>query len=186
MYGLVNSAIHELVVSQLGEEGWTALCRRAGVRQTKFISLQSYPDELTYSLVGEVSRALNMPAAEVLRLFGQYWVKFTGRQGHRDVFEMFPKGKDGFIAFLENLDDMHARILMAMPDLRPPQIYCEVEPGGGLVVHYVSEREGLAPMVTGLLEGLFEYFEVRGKVTHRPADPSRAGSHDEFLVVFAG
>lgn len=185
MYGLVNKAIHELVVSKLGEQEWIAICQRARVDTTKFLELRSYPDEVTYALVGEVSRTMGVPASEILRGFGQHWVKFTGRAGHRDYFEAYPKNREGMLAFLDGLDDMHARMLTAMPHLRPPQIYCEAEGDQGVRVHYISERQGLAPMVTGLLEGLCEYFQVHGQVSYFAPDASASRSHDEFVIAFA-
>lgn len=185
MYGLVNKAIHELVVSGHGEEAWNGICTRAGVDTARFVALQSYPDEVTYGLVGEVSKTLGLPPADILEAFGKHWVKFTGREGHKDAFDLFPKGKEGFIAFLENLDDMHARMMMAMPELKPPQLYVERVDEDNLRLHYVSHRAGLAPMVTGLLDGLFEYFEVSAQSTYLPANAGAGRDHDEFYVAFA-
>jgi len=185
LYGLVNKAIQDLVISGHGEQAWTNICTDAGVDTTQFVAMQNYPDAITYGLVGQVSATLGAPPEEVLKAFGRHWVKFTGREGHKDVFEMYPKGKEGLVSFLENLDDMHARMMMAMPELKPPQIYSERLSEDKLRIHYVSHRAGLGPMVTGLLDGLFEYFEVSATSEHLPADAGAGRDHDEFLVEFA-
>ncbi len=62
--------------------------------------------------------------------------------------------------FLDNLDSMHARIGSTMPDLIPPSFRRETVDESSSILHYASERPGLAPMVVGLLKGLASRFEI--------------------------
>ena len=41
MYGLVNRAIEQLVVSMKGEAGWRGVCAHAGLAADGFVSMQS-------------------------------------------------------------------------------------------------------------------------------------------------
>ncbi len=84
--------------------------------------------------------------------------------------------------FLGNLDAMHARIVLSMPDLRPPSFLCEPLDDGRLTLQYWSERDGLAPMVLGLLAGLGELLEVQMTVT-QTAFKASGSAHDEFLIA---
>ena len=58
MYGLVNKAVEELVVSNFGEDKWELIKSKAGVDVDVFISNESYPDSMTYDLVGAASEVL--------------------------------------------------------------------------------------------------------------------------------
>lgn len=164
MYGLVNQAIRDLVLKSAGEDAWQDISQAASHDGGSFQPLKSYPDQLTYALVGASSEHLKTPAPDLLRAFGSHWVTYTGLNGHRAIFSAYPKGKEGLIKFIEDLDAMHASIMMAMPELRPPEISCQRVGDHALRVFYYSQRQGLAPMVIGLLEGLLTYFEVSGTV----------------------
>ncbi len=54
-------------------------------------------------------------------------------------------------------DAMHARVGLTFEELRPPSFRVRRE-DGRLFVHYHSTRQGLGPMVVGLLEGLILRF----------------------------
>lgn len=55
MYGIVNDAIHKLVVEKFGEAAWSNIKKNAGVTVDSFVTTEFYPDSITYSLVGAAS-----------------------------------------------------------------------------------------------------------------------------------
>ena len=69
--------------------------------------------------------------------------------------ELFGRTLDDF---LDNLDSMHGRVALSFPDLKPPKFRREALPDGTTLLHYHSDRAGLAPMVIGLLRGLANRF----------------------------
>ena len=79
MYGLVNQAIRDLVLSTSNQAAWSGICRHANVHQEQFLDLKSYPDEMTYALVVASAETLALPPATVLREFGKHWVTYTSR-----------------------------------------------------------------------------------------------------------
>ncbi len=83
--------------------------------------------------------------------------------------------------FLGNLDSMHARLSLSMPELKPPSFVCDRLTGDRIRLEYWSDRPGLAPMITGLLSGLGEFFGVTVSVTQSVCRSSGA-DHDEFLI----
>lgn len=181
MYGLVNRAIEDLVRQRYGNDRWEAIRSRAGVDAAPFVSMQAYPDAVTYRLVAAASEELGVSADTLLEAFGQHWTLYTGRQGYGETLAL---GGRSFVEFLQNLDALHANVALSMPQLRPPSFWCTNVTDRSLRLHYRSEREGLAPMVIGLIKGLGEMF--RTDVTVRHARP-RGGSsdHDEFEIEFA-
>jgi len=179
MYGLVNKAIEDLVVSLTGEETWLEIVRRAGIDVVTFVSLDSYPDEYTHRLVTAASEVLDLPPHEVLERFGEHWVRYTGREGYGHLLAAY--GTD-VATFLGNLDALHSRVIMIMPELRPPSFRIVEDGPGRFLVHYHSTRTGLAPMVTGLLRGIGSLFDVQLSVERRERREDGA-DHDVFAVT---
>jgi len=155
MYGLVNRAIEQLVVSMKGEAGWRGVCAHASLAADGFVSMQTYDDDVTYRLVQAVSARLGLPPEQVLEAFGEYWITYTAAEGYG---EMIAAGGSHLREFLGNLNEMHARVETIFPHLRPPTIRVEDVSDTEYRIHYASEREGLAPMVIGLVKGLAKRF----------------------------
>ena len=180
MYGLVNQAIEELVTERFGIDAWTAIKRRAGVHEELFLSMQAYPDEVTYGLVAAASEILQVPAAQLLEAFGEYWTLYVGTRGYGQLFE---RAGRTFREFMLNLHDLHSNVAVGFPELRPPSFWCSDVSESRLRLHYQSERPGLSPMVVGLVRGLGTLYKTPVSVAHivRKAD---GADHDEFDVTF--
>lgn len=165
MYGLVNKAISGLVQRDHGEATWQRILERSGVGHDSFVSMQAYDDQVTYDLVAAASEELGVPVPQLLEAFGEYWTLFTAEEGYGELLESF--GSDLF-GFLSNLDTMHTRIALNMPSLRPPSFRCEVIDTGVMLLEYRTEREGLEPMVLGLLRGLAQRFRTQVELSWTP------------------
>ena len=165
MYGLVHRAIHDLVNERFGPEAWERVRSAAQVDEGHFVAMQAYDDAITYRLVGAASEVLELPGEAILEAFGEYWTIYTIEEGYKDLLDMMGSTLE---AFLENLDSMHSRIAMAMPELVPPSFEREAQADGSSILYYRSTRTGLAPMVLGLLKGLGTRFELELDVTHLP------------------
>jgi len=178
MYGMVNKAIQDLVISNFGEEKWIAIKEKAGVEEDIFLSNESYPDAMTYDLVGAASEVLGVAARDVLVAFGEHWILVTAKQGYGSMLEA--NGRT-LSEFLINLPSFHARVAMIFPNLQPPRFSCTDVTENSLVLHYYSHRPGLTDFVVGLLQGL-------GKMFNSPADveilqrKAEGSDHDTFLV----
>lgn len=155
MYGLVNIAVRDLVRTVAGDDAWQAIAAKAQCNDVIFEAMSTYPDEVTYRLVGAASEVLKMPADDVLRAFGRYWILFTANEGYGDLMNMF--GSD-MQTCLRNLNNMHGRMGAMMPALVPPRFVLVQSSADEFRLEYHSTRKGLAPMVQGLLEGLAEKF----------------------------
>jgi len=175
MYGLVNQAIEELVVETAGRVTWERIRGLAGCQEPSFVSMHSYPDELTYALVAKASEVLGVEVETLMHDFGRHWILFTAKEGYGSLLDM---AGTSVPEFLRNLDALHARLGMSMPELRPPSFAVEEDDEAGyLILRYYSERKGLEPMVTGLLEGLGLRFGVDVKV-----ESEARSDHEEFRL----
>jgi hypothetical protein len=155
MYGMINKAVRGLVLDVAGEEAWTRIRQAAGVPDDDFISMEGYDDCVTYRLVAAVSEELSMPPEEVLEAFGKYWLQYTGDEGYGALME---SAGSTLPEFLSNLDLLHSRVKLTFSNLVPPRFSVDEQGEGHLILHYYSEREGLEPLVVGLLKGLAERF----------------------------
>ena len=177
MYGLINEAMRRHVVENAGPAAWSSIAARAETTQT-FAALHYYDDAVTYALVGAASEVLHAPAEDLLRGFGHYWSTRVGPESYSDI--LGATGTD-MASVLRNLDEMHARLQSLYPELRPPSFDVVDVEGGGLDVHYRSERAGLVPFVVGLLEGLGDLYGTPADVTH-DAVASDGTDHEIFHV----
>lgn len=176
MYGLVNKAVRDLVCSNYGEDTWQEIVARAGLDIDSFVRMESYDDAITYKLVAAASERLQLTPAQVLHAFGVHWTKYTVVQGYGDLITA---AGHTVAEFLENLDNLHTRVQLTFPELRPPSFRVERD-DDGLLLHYMSEREGLAPMVVGLLEGLGAHFDEEVDVTQ--VQQREQHGHDVFRL----
>ena len=180
MYGLVNKAIHDMICSRFGEDTWQEIRHQAEVEVDGFISMESYPDDLTHRLVKAASNVLNLSPAEVMQAFGEYWVQYTAQEGYGELMEM---SGDTLPEFLQNLDDLHTRVGVSFPKLQPPAFDCDENDDETLNLHYYSHREGLAPMVMGLVKGLGDRLETDVEITQTESKDNGA-DHDEFSIRY--
>jgi len=179
MYGLVNKSMQDLVTERFGAGTWMRIRRAAGVDHEAFVSMQAYPDTVTYALVQAASRELDIPVPNLLEAFGEHWVHDTGRQGYGDLMRLAGKS---FVEFLQELDNMHGRVAVAFPALTPPSFECTDVAPGQVRLHYHSTRDGLGPMVVGLIRGLAGVFGLTGLVVKHEVRRSDGADHDEFLI----
>lgn len=180
MYGLVNKAVEDLVCTHFGEDTWEAIKQQANVDVDVFVSMDAYPDDVTYRLVGAASEVLRIPPEQVLETFGEYWVQYTAREGYGALLKL---SGASLPAFLLNLNNMHARIGLTMPHLKPPTFHCIDVRDDSLRLQYYSTRPGLTPMVVGLLKGLGAMYNTPINVT-QTASRNENTSYDEFLIQF--
>lgn len=155
MYGMVNRAIEDLIMSTHGQSTWDEIKLKAGLKDLQFFDTTTYDDKLTYDLVTASSEILGHAAADILHAFGRHWVLYTGREGWAALFD---SAGDNFIDFIKQLDEMHARVNAAMPAARMPEFSLR-EHGENYELIYRTDRDGLAPMVMGILDGLAEQFD---------------------------
>jgi hypothetical protein len=180
MYGMVNSAIMDLLVANHGEATWQKVKTKAGVEDEMFISTEAYPDDITYKLVGAASEVLDRPAGEILNQFGRWWVLDTARNSYGHLLRF---GGRTLGEFLINLPNFHTRVVMMFPALQPPMFECTELGPAELRLHYRSHRRGLSAFVIGVLEGLGVMFEVVVTITHEERLDEGA-DHDVFHIAW--
>lgn len=177
MYGMVNKFLKDIVTDYYGQDVWDKAHEMIDEDIDFFIGMEQYPDDITYEIVGAVSEVANVPADELLENIGKGWVSYTSAGEYGTYYSM----ADDIFGFLKKLNSIHSALGTSMLNLRPPSFNL-VEEGEGMVrLHYVSERPGLTPFVTGVLKGLAQFYgqKVSIEVT---AEKQSGADHDEFLI----
>lgn len=178
MYGLVNAAFRELIVSLFGHERWERV-RLASVPDVDtFSPMEQYPDEITYVMVAHACKQTGIAQDELLIKFGELWVVYTDRQGYGALFDIAgPSLPD----FLLSLNDLHERVGRNFPKLRPPTFRFDHLDANTMRMHYLTKRAGLCPFVQGLLQGLSLRFRTAIEIDHTICQ--RLGAdHCEFVL----
>ena len=181
MYGLINVAVRDLVVTQFGQAAWAAILAKSEVDESAFVRMGQNDDAVTYALVGAASEVLDLPASDVLQAFGQYWTEFTVEEGYGQLLDGFGST---FPALLQNLDELHTRVGLMYEELRPPSFKCENVTDGSMDLHYISERDGLDDLIIGLLKGLGTRFQVDVTIEQRACKGDGA-PHSVFYVTWS-
>lgn len=180
MYGLVNKGLEQFITARYGESAWKRVAARAGEVPEVFIGMEAYPDPLTYALVGAAAEELSVGAADLLQAFGEYWILYTAEQGYGGLLEA---SGSNLRQFLGNLDSLHARVALTYTELRPPSFKLVAAGERSVDLHYHTFRDGLAPMMIGLLEGLAKRFDERIEIERIEAR-SEGADHDVFRVTW--
>jgi guanylate cyclase soluble subunit beta len=180
MYGLINKALKDMVTDRFGNEVWQQILDESGVPQDAFLTMRSYDDEITYSLVAASSKVLNAPAEACLEMFGQYWVLVTATESYGMLMDA---AGENLIEFLENLNQLHDRITTTFLNYLPPTFHLEPVSDNLYEIHYISQRQGLDAFVVGLLQGLATRFETKLELLSQRSEPADTGTHIVFKVA---
>ncbi|MCX7111644.1 MAG: heme NO-binding domain-containing protein [Proteobacteria bacterium] len=178
MYGMVNKAVEEMVVSRFGAEVWEKVKARADVEEEVFISNEAYPDGLTYRLVGAASAELGLNPDEVLEAFGIHWILHTAREGYGDLLAA---AGSTFPEFLLSLPSFHTRLTLMFPELSPPIFNVTELDVNSLHLHYISTRPSLMSFVIGILKGLGTMFGTEIAITVLKSR-TQGDDHEVFLI----
>ena len=181
MYGLVNKAIADMFRSQFGEGTWQEIRQLAAVENDTFLSMEGYADDVTHRLVKAGSQVFGLSSSQIMQVFGEFWVQFTATEGYGELIDM---SGDNLPEFLGNLDNLHARVGISFPQLKPPSFESyEGATKNELTLEYHSEREGLAPMILGLVKGLGDRFDTDIEIAQTQSRDDGA-EHDEFTIKY--
>jgi hypothetical protein len=178
MDGLVTKALAHVIRGRVDDAAYAAVLREAGIDGATFVAGETYPDDVTIALVGAAARALATSRGAILEMLGEHWVEFAIREGYGRF--LTTAGRT-FRDVLLNLDRMHEKLSLNYPHLRQPTFWCTDVTDDQLVLHYMSSRSGLAPLVIGIMRGLGKMHHTRVGIEHRVRRADGA-PHDEFLV----
>ncbi len=179
MYGMVNRAIEQFIKEQHGDVVWDRVASKPDIHH-EFGSMEQYPDSTSVDLIVGLSEATGRTPSQILADVGEYWVDFAHKSQYGELLDM---AGDTLPEVLSNLDDMHTRVGYSFEDLKPPSFWISDLTEDSMILHYSSERDGLAPMVVGLVRGLSKHLQTACSVI-QVGFKGDTSDHDEFAVAF--
>lgn len=152
MKGIIFNLLEEAVIDQFGDGVWDDLIEASGASGC-YTSLGSYPDAEAVALVGAAASALDKPAADILRWFGQAAMpRFVDR--YPALFAPHQNARD-FLLALNTI--IHPEVHKLYPGAVCPHFrYQSAEPDR-LQLGYVSPRR-LCALAEGLILGAAAHY----------------------------
>ncbi|XP_066478634.1 LOW QUALITY PROTEIN: guanylate cyclase soluble subunit beta-2-like [Tiliqua scincoides] len=141
-----------------------------------------YDDAITFKLVQEACKTLNVSEEAVLKLFGEYFFSFCKMSGYDRMLRTLG---GNLMEFIENLDALHSYLSLSYQEMNAPSFRVE-RTDGMLLLHYYSDRKGLCQIVPGILEAVARDFfnsEVTLEILHQNVEEERTGKKEH--VVFS-
>ncbi|XP_063704653.1 guanylate cyclase soluble subunit beta-1 isoform X2 [Culicoides brevitarsis] len=172
MYGFVNYALELLVLKTFGVEIWEEIKKKAEVNmEGQFLVRQIYDDQITYNLVTAAVEILNIPASDILELFGKIFFEYCQDAGYDKIMQVLGATPRDF---LQNLDALHDHLGTLYPGMRAPSFRCTEGEDGTLILHYYSDRDGLEHIVIGIVKAVASKLhgvDVDIQIIKRKGDP---------------
>ena len=84
----------------------------------------------------------------VMEAFGEHFFEFTQESGHSQMLNILGSNLFGFLV---NLDSLHTHLSYTFIEMQAPSFQC-TKTDEGLELHYYSKREGLYPIVIGIVQ----------------------------------
>lgn len=180
MYGMVNRAISRYIREKYGEDTWERVASKANVRDV-YMEMEQYPDSRSFDLIASLSEVTSLSPSQILTDVGEYWIKFVYASAYGELIDA---AGDTLPEVLSNLNDLHAHAGASFKALKAPSFWISDVTEDSLILHYASEREGLAPLVVGLVRGLSNLLHTDCSVI-QIGFKADIGDHDEFAVAFS-
>ncbi len=160
MKGIIFNLVEDVVCEAHGEQVWDQLLTDAGL-EGGYTSMVDYADEELRALVAAASRALEVPADQVVRTLG-----YGAALGLSEHYPHFFTPHQRSIDFVVTLNDViHAEVRKIHRHADPPEFVFTHVNDAELLVEYQSQR-GLCLLADGMLGGAAAYYGERATVTH--------------------
>jgi hypothetical protein len=159
MKGIVFNLLEEVVSKEFGEATWDKLLDDANLSGA-YTSLGSYPDEDIIKLVAVASQALNLPAQDILRWFGQHAMPLLISR----YPEFFRAHADTRSLLLALNSIIHPEVHKLYPGAITPVFDFDTSAEGDLVIGYSSPRK-LCALAEGFMQGAAEHFHEQAEIT---------------------
>jgi predicted hydrocarbon binding protein len=147
MKGVIFNVLEEMVIETVGMASWNAILEASG-SDGIYTSGESYSDEELFALVGEICKALDLPAEAVVGSFGEYL--FDQLDARHPIFV---KQANDLKEFLLSIDTViHGEVLKLYTNPNLPRFeYIDKGPNE-LTMVYMSPRK-LCILAEGLIRG---------------------------------
>ncbi|EYB86139.1 hypothetical protein Y032_0285g1364 [Ancylostoma ceylanicum] len=186
MIGWTHVCISTLIIRRYGMEIWQQILRKAGFSEGSEFEVQTYYDDTeTMRIFRTAAGILGLSVDDMWEVYGEFLITYACETGWEKMLACMANNLQ---EFLDNLNSMHYFIdqIAFKSEMRGPTFQCESVGEGALRLHYFSHRQGLFPIVKGLVRRtarlLFD-MEVKVNVVERSQERRKSGMVEH--VVFS-
>lgn len=157
MYGMVNQAVKEMVITQLGSDSWDTICNKLEISNEDFSLFMQFDDSVTLGIVQNVCGLTQKPAEEILESFGVFWIDFAKNSDYQIILNTFATSP---FELINSLNALHERLELSFTNLNAPSFETVSFQDKIMTVNYYSSRDlPLKFFVKGLFKGIFKLFD---------------------------
>lgn len=163
MHGLVNRALQGFLIDTYGKEIWQEVQSQAVLPCDGFESMLHYDDRLTDLMIEAATSVLHRDRVSLLEDVGTYLVSHPNQTALRRLLRF---GGERFFDFLQSLDDLPGRALLAVPDLDMPDLRVRHESSNRFALDICWSLPGAGSVFLGALRALADdygalaFFEI--------------------------
>lgn len=186
MIGWTHVCISTLITRRYGIETWQQIMRKSGLCEDSNIDVQTYYDDTeTMRIFRAAASVLGLSVDDMWEMYGEFLITYACETGWDKMLSCMATNLQ---EFLDSLNSMHYFIdtIAFKSEMRGPTFQCEATGEGSLRLHYFSHRQGLFPIVKGLVRQtsrvLFE-MDVKVNVIERSQERRKSGMVEH--VVFS-
>ncbi|KAK6750723.1 hypothetical protein RB195_002598 [Necator americanus] len=186
MIGWTHVCISTLIIRRYGIEIWQQILKKAGFTECTEFEVQCYYDDSeTMRIFRTAAGILGLSVDDMWEVYGEFLITYACETGWEKMLACMANNLQ---EFLDNLNSMHYFIdqIAFKSEMRGPTFQCESVGEGSLRLHYFSHRQGLFPIVKGLVRRtarlLFD-MDVKVNVVERTQERRKSGMVEH--VVFS-
>ncbi|CAI8057859.1 Guanylate cyclase soluble subunit beta-1 [Geodia barretti] len=183
-YGFFSSALEKLVRRRFGDDKWEEICDLAGVSLGESCSFQVhhvYEEKDIHSLLQTATTVLGLDQPTILEMFGEQFLQWCVEYGQSETLRLLGRSLQDFLA---NLDSLHDHVSTIYPHMVAPSFRCSPGRWGDeFLLHYHSQRDGLEPLVIGLVKAVArQYFKMEVRIELMTKKGDEGSDHSVFTV----
>ncbi|WKY06480.1 hypothetical protein Q1695_006573 [Nippostrongylus brasiliensis] len=184
--GWTHICLSHLITRRCGAEVWQQIMRKAGFSQDTEIDAQTYYDDTeTMRIFRAAASILGLSVDDMWEMYGEFLITYVCETGWERMLACMANNLQ---EFLDNLNSMHYFIdqIAFKSEMKGPTFQCEATGEGALRLHYFSQRQGLFPIVKGLVRQVARLMfdmDVKVNMIERSQERRKAGMVEH--VVFA-
>ncbi|KAI1724170.1 adenylate and guanylate cyclase catalytic domain-containing protein [Ditylenchus destructor] len=151
MYGWIHESCRQLVSRKYGRDTWLKILEISGFEEGDENEINRfYPDEETFRLIEAISSTIGMSIEEVWEAYGGFLIQYTMETGWDEMLRAMSPDLEGFLGGLDSLHYFIDHVVYRTKQ-KGAAFRCESGPEGSILLHYYSRRNGLYPIVKGVI-----------------------------------
>ena len=164
MNGLTNRSLQCFLRDSYGSATWTAVAREARLGFDGFEAMLTYEPELTDAVIDAAARVLDRSRHSLMEDLGTYLVSHPNLEALRRLLRF---GGVSFIDFLDSLEDLPARVRLALPELVLPEFVLLDRGDGTFTLTCTATLDGIGHVLVGLLRAMADDYGALVLLDHQ-------------------